>query len=166
MDYPVVETFLCCDEDRSLYAGTSDGHVVHISADDELTVLGKPRIQRRIRGMAMGLDQRLYIVTGEIGKSAKLHTYDLTGRRGFTELGVVAVDRSPYYQKRAYNVDAITVGPDGTVFIGESDRRAKLFLYMPPLMDLLQIFREGYNPTNPVVERMRDGTPGLIKERL
>jgi len=166
MDYPVVEAFVSCGADQTLYAGTSDGHVVRISDKDELTVLGKPRIQRRIRGMAMGLDKRLYVVTGEIGKSAKLHTYDLTGSRGFTELGVIAVDRSPYYQKRAYNVDAIAVGPDGTVFVGESDRRAKLFLYTPPLMNLLEIFKEGYNPTNPVVERMRDSTPGLIKESL
>ncbi len=166
MDYPVVESFACCGPEGAVYAGTSDGYVLRMDGPDKLTVLGKPRVQRRIRGMSVGLDKRLYIVTGEIGKSAKLHTYDLAGGRGFTELGVLAVDRSPYYQQRAYNVDAMAVGPDGTVFIGESDRRAKLFLYTPPLIDLLQIFKEGYNPTNPVVERMRDGTPGLIKESL
>jgi hypothetical protein len=48
------------------------------------------------------------------------------------------------------------------VFLGESDRRGKLFLYTPGA----DPFPGDMNPTNPVVERMRPGTPGLIPEAL
>jgi hypothetical protein len=48
------------------------------------------------------------------------------------------------------------------VFCGESDRRGKLFFYIPGPGP----FRETLNPTNPVIERMRPGTPGLIREAL
>ncbi len=32
---------------------------------------------------------------------------------------------------RAYQFDAMTIGSDGMVFCGESDRGGKLFLYIP-----------------------------------
>jgi hypothetical protein len=72
------------------------------------------------------------------------------------------VDRSPYYAKRAYQFDAMTVGPDGTVFCGESDRRGKLFFYIPGE----DKFKGTLNPTNPVIQRQREDTPGLIRESL
>lgn len=161
-DYPVVERF-ATDQKGNVYAGTSDGFLIRLDMNNEETiVLGKPRVQRRIRAMEVGKDNRLYIITGELGKFCKLHTYDLAGKKGFTELGPFAVDRSPYYQKRAYSFDAMAIGPDGTVFCGESDRRGKLFMYIPGPGS----FRGMFNPTNPVVERMRKDTPALIPERL
>jgi hypothetical protein len=161
-DYPVVECF-ATDAWGNVYAGTNDGFVIRLNIKNEETiVLGKPRVQRRLRAMKVGEGNRLYIITGELGKSCKLHTYDLTGKKGFTELGPFAVDRSPYYQKRAYSFDAMAIGVDGTVFCGESDRRGKLFIYIPGPGS----FRGMFNPTNPVVDRMRKGTPGLIPERL
>ncbi len=56
----------------------------------------------------------------------------------------------------------MTIGVDGTVFCGESDRRGHLFFYIPGPGPL----RETLNPTNPVIQRMRPDTPGLIKEAL
>lgn len=102
------------------------------------------------------------MVTGEPERSCKLHTYDLSGREGFRELGIFAVDRSPYYSRRAYRIDAMTVGPDGTVFCGESDHRGALFMYFP----LNNKFKGGLNPTNPVIHRQRKDTPGLLQESL
>jgi hypothetical protein len=102
------------------------------------------------------------MITGEPERYGSLHTYDLTGKDGFQDLGVFAVDRSPYYEWRAYQFDAMAVAPDGTVFCGESDRGGKLFYYIPGPPP----FREFLNPTNPVIERMRPGTPGLIPESL
>jgi hypothetical protein len=161
-DYPVVEAF-DTDRDGNLYSATDDGHLVRIELEAEkLVVLGKPRIMRRMRAMAVGEDDKLYMISGEPERMCKLHTYDLTGEDGFQELGPFAVDRSPYYAWRAYQFDAIAVGPDGTVFCGESDRRGRLFFYIPGP----GVFREGLNPTNPVVERQRRDTPGLIPERL
>ena len=46
-------------------------------------------------------------------------------------LGVIAVDRSPYYSWRGYQFDSMATGTDGTVYIGESERRSHLFLYLP-----------------------------------
>jgi hypothetical protein len=56
----------------------------------------------------------------------------------------------------------MAVGPDGTVFCGESDRRGKLFYYVPGN----DKFKGGLNPTNPVVERQREDIPALIREAL
>lgn len=162
VDYPVVEAFVR-DAAGHVYAGTSDGFVLRIDfASQRVQVLGKPRVQRRVRAMAAGRDNQLYLVCGETDLMSKFYRYDLGGQGGFRDLGVVAVDRSPYYAKRAYRLDAMAVGPDGTVFLGESDRRGKLFLYTPGA----DPFPGDMNPTNPAVERMRPGTPGLIPESL
>jgi len=72
-------------------------------------------------------------------------SYDMTGGEGYLDWGVLAVDRSPYYAKRAYQFDAMATGIDGTVFIGESDRRASLFLFFPGA----RRFNGNLNPSNP-----------------
>lgn len=161
-DYPIIEQFVR-DESGRVFASTHDGYLVEINFEKDLIkVLGKPRIMRRMRAMTMGDDNKLYMITGELEKSCKLHTYDITGKEGFRELGPFAVDRSPYYAKRAYQFDAIAVGRDGTVFCGESDRDGKLFLYLPGN----DKFRGKLNPTNPVIQRQRKDTPALIPEAL
>jgi hypothetical protein len=162
VDYPVVE---CFDTDRNgnVFAGTNDGHLVKLDFENEIvTVLGKPRIMRRMRAMKVGKDNNIYMITGEFERYCKLHIYDLTGKNGFSELGVFAVDRSPYYSRRAYQFDAMAIGIDGTVFCGESDRGGKLYIYIPGPGN----FEGGINPTNPVGERQRLGTPALIQEDL
>jgi hypothetical protein len=162
IDFPVFECFDTDTEGR-VYAGTSDGYLVRLDLEHErIVVLGKPRLQRRMRALKVAHDGRIYMLTGELDRICKLHSYDLSGREGFLELGVLAVDRSPYYAKRAYSFDAMAIGADGSVFLGESDRRGKLFIYVPGPGP----FEGGLNPTNPVVERMRKGTPGLIPEDL
>jgi hypothetical protein len=50
---------------------------------------------------------------------------------GYNDLGLLIVDRSPYYYWRGQQFDAMTTGTDGTVFIGESERRSHLFLFIP-----------------------------------
>ncbi len=59
--------------------------------------------------------------------------------------GVLGVDRSPYYAKIGYQFDSMCTAADGSIFIGESDRRAKLFIYIPGG----NIMKGGLNPTNP-----------------
>lgn len=161
-DYPVVEAFET-DGKGKVYAATNDGFLVRLDFErDDVAVIGKPRQIRRIRGMAAGKDGNLYVITGEFERSCKLHTWDMSGKDGFSELGPFAVDRSPYYAHRAYQFDAIAVAEDGTVFCGESDRGGKLFLYLPGPGP----FKGRLNPANPETERQRKGTPGLIPERL
>jgi outer membrane protein assembly factor BamB len=159
--YPVVESFEA-DARGNVYAATNDGYLVRLDlAREETTVIGKPRIMRRTRAMKIGLDGKIYMITGEPERTCKLHMYDpATG--GFSELGPFAVDRSPYYSRRAYQFDAMAIGADGTVFCGESDRGGKLFLYMPGT----GVFKGLLNPANAPIERMRPDTPGLIPEKL
>jgi hypothetical protein len=127
--YPVVEQFAV--HGKRLYGTTSDGFLFRMdTANARIANLGKPRVSRRVRAMTLGPDQRLYMICGEFEEPCKLCSYDLSGREGFYDWGVLAVDRSPYYAKRAYQFDAMTTGVDGTIFVGESDRRASLFLFL------------------------------------
>lgn len=161
-DYPILEQILSVPDGR-VFASTHDGYLVQVDLEHErIYTLGKPRVMRRMRAMGVGHDHRLYMITGEFERSCKLHSFDLLGKEGFRELGPFSVDRSPYYARRAYQFDAMAIGADGTVFCGESDRGGKLFYYIPGDLG----FRGGLNPTNPVVERQRKDTPGLIQERL
>ena len=162
-DYPIIEQFARDTASGRIFASTHDGYLVELNFDQEkVTVIGKPRIMRRMRAMQIGTDNKIYMITGEIERFCKLHIYDLSGKEGFRELGNFTVDRSPYYAKRSYQFDAMAIGPDGTVFCGESDRDGKLFFYIPGDIE----FKGKLNPTNPVVERQRPDTPGLIREAL
>ena len=165
IDYPVIEA-VDVDQNGRVFAGTNDGYLIRLDlAADRVIVLGKPRVQRRMRALKVGLDNKLYMITGELDRFCKLHTYDLNGKTGFAELGPFAVDRSPYYTWRAYQFDAMAVGTDGTVFCGESDRGGHLFFYLPDVTGRGP-FPQVLNPTNAVIERMRLDTPALIPEKL
>ncbi len=165
IDYPVIEA-IEVDKRGRIFAGTNDGYIVQLDLKhDRVIVLGKPRVQRRMRAMKVGLDDKLYMITGEMDRFCKLHTYDLSGEVGFEELGPFAVDRSPYYTWRAYQFDAMAIGVDGTVFCGESDRGGHLFHYLPAVTGRGP-FKQVLNPTNAVVERMRLDTPAIIPEKL
>ncbi|MFA7173550.1 MAG: hypothetical protein WC340_09075 [Kiritimatiellia bacterium] len=143
--YPVLESWQAAP-DGSLYGATTDGYLFQLSPDlGHLTILGKPRLSRRMRGMTLGPDNRLYMICGEFEEPCKLFSYGLDGKEGFRDWGGLTVDRSPYYAKRAYSFDAITTGIDGTIFMGESDRRACLYMFIPGAKS----FIGGFNPKNP-----------------
>ena len=143
--YAVLEHWVT-DAKGNVFGSTSDGYLFQMIADKEQIInLGKPRLSRRVRGMTLGLDGCLYLLCGEFQEPCKLFSYDLDGREGFRDLGGLAVDRSPYYAKRAYQFDAMATGIDGTIFMGESDRRASLFFYLPGGKG----FEGGFNPANP-----------------
>ncbi len=143
--YPVVEGWAAAP-DGWLYGASSDGFLFRIDPERRRLVnLGKPRLSRRVRGMTIGPDRRLYLLCGEFEEPCKLVSYGLDGEEGFRDWGVLTVDRSPYYAKRAYQFDAMTTGIDGTIFMGESDRRACLYLFIPGAVP----FPGGFNPRNP-----------------
>ena len=130
--FPVVEQLLR-DGDGSLLGSTSDGFLFRIdTGTQKLKSLGKPMIERRVRAMTIGKDRLLYMICGEKDNVNRLFSYDLSeNNEGFSDFGVLGVDRSPYYAKIGYQFDAMCTAADGTIFIGESDRRAKLFFYVP-----------------------------------
>lgn len=144
--YPVVEQLLL-DTDSKLYGSTSDGFIFNIDIENEsLSVLGKPMVERRVRAMTIGQDSNLYMICGPKDNICRMFSYDLSENgKGFLDYGVLGVDRSPYYAKIGYQFDAMCTANDGTIFIGESDRRAKLFFYIPGG----NIVPGGLNPTNP-----------------
>jgi hypothetical protein len=131
-DYAVVEDFII-DNSGLIYGGTSDGYLFSFDPQKmELLNLGKPRSERRLRCLTMGNDGNIYLIAGERSRSRPCNFYKYNiESSSYEELGLLLVDRSPYYYWRGYQFDSIVTGDDGTVYIGESERRSHLFLYIP-----------------------------------
>jgi len=141
--FPVVEQ-LFVQGDGSFIGTTSDGFVFAARPNENrLFSWGKPRVERRVRAASVGKDGRLYMVAGEKDNVCRLFSF--RGDEGYLDWGVLGVDRSPYYAKIAYQFDAMATAADGTILIGESDRRAKLFLFIPGA----EVMPGVLNPTNP-----------------
>lgn len=119
------------DESGNLFGGTSDGYLFRLDpATLQLTNLGKPLNQYRIRGLAFGRNGKLYGVGGDDDEMARLFSYDPTSG-SYEMLGMVDVNRRPYYSWQAYVIDAVVAGSDGTIYIGQAERKSKLYLYYP-----------------------------------
>jgi hypothetical protein len=131
-DHAVVECFATA-RSGVIYGGTCDGYLFSFDpVKMKLVNLGKPRASRRVRGLSVGLNGKVYLVAGERSASrpCQAYCYDPAGG-GFTELGLLIVDRSPYYYWRGYQFDAMVTAADGTLYLGESERRSHLFLLIP-----------------------------------
>jgi hypothetical protein len=131
-DYTVVEYFVR-DSNGLIYGGTSDGYLFSFDpAGMKLTNLGKMRASRRLRCLSVGLNGKVYIIAGErsSSKPCQFYSYD-PHSGGYDDLGLLIVDRSPYYYWRGQQFDAMTTGKDGTLYIGESERRSHLFIFIP-----------------------------------
>jgi hypothetical protein len=114
-----------------LYGGTSDGYLFRFDPNQELVQnLGKPLNQYRIRGLVQSQNGKLYGVGGDDDEMARLFSYD-PSRGAYEMLGMVDVNRRPYYSWQAYVIDAMALGPEGTVYLGQSERKSKLYLYYP-----------------------------------
>ncbi len=134
-DYDVVEYF-GADTTGLIYGGTSDGYLFTYDTNrNSLHNLGKPRALRRIRCLEAGDDGKIYLIAGERPETTsvpcKLFEYD-PANPGFTDQGMIIVDRSPYYYRRGYQFDCMTKGNDGTLYLGESEYRSNLFILIPP----------------------------------
>ena len=141
--FPVVEQIFV-QGDGSLVGTTSDGFVFSaLPSCSRLLSWGKPRVERRVRAATLGRDGRLYTICGEKDNVCRLFSF--RSDEGHLDWGVLGVDRSPYYAKIAYQFDAMATAADGSIFIGESDRRAKLFIFIPGA----DVMPGVLNPTNP-----------------
>ena len=123
-----------CWAERSkeiLYGGTSDGYLFRLDPKSlALENLGKPLNQYRIRGLAFARNGKLYGVGGNDDEMARLFSYD-PAHGVYQMLGMVDVNRRPYYSWQAYVIDAVAMGTDGTLYLGQSERKSKLYLYYP-----------------------------------
>ncbi|NUQ60864.1 MAG: hypothetical protein HUU20_00135 [Pirellulales bacterium] len=131
-DHAVVECFAKAPSGL-IYGGTCDGYLFSLDPDTmKLVNLGKARASRRLRCLAVAADGKVYFMAGErsAARPCQLYCYD-SSEGGFDDLGLVIVDRSPYYYWRGYQFDAMTTGADGTIYLGESERKSHLFLLIP-----------------------------------
>ena len=61
---------------------------------------------------------------------ARLFSYDPT-RGTYEMLGMIDVNRRPFFTWQAYVVDAMAIGANDTIYMGQSERKSKLYLYFP-----------------------------------
>jgi len=130
--HPVVECWTKSGRNE-IYGGTNDGFLFRFEPGPErVTNLGKVRITRRLRALAAAADGRIYGVAGENKVGCTLFSFDpVTG--GFTHYGPLEVDESPYYAWNPARFGALAAGLDGTLYLGEEDRRGHLFIVVPLL---------------------------------
>ena len=119
------------DSFGTLYGGTSDGYLFRLNPKTlRLQNLGKPLNQYRIRGLVFAPGGKLYGVGGDDDEMARLFSYN-PADGSYEMLGMIDVNRRPYYAWQAYVIDALAIGLDGTIYMGQSERKSKLYLYHP-----------------------------------
>jgi len=132
--HPVVESWTR-GVDGSLYGGTNDGFLFRfVPKEERLFNLGKVRITRRIRTLTTGDDGRIWGTAGEDRIGCTFFSYD-PAEGAYQHLGHIAVDRSPYYAWYPHRFGASTAGLDGTIYLGESDRKGHLYFLLPPMVE-------------------------------
>lgn len=131
-DHAVVDYF-AKDSKGIIYGGSSDGYLFSIDPGTmALRNLGKVRAARRLRCLAVSSDNKIFMMAGERSASAPCQYYSYDPATGnFDNLGLLIVDRSPYYYWRGQQFDCMTSGKDGTIYLGESERRSHLFIHIP-----------------------------------
>jgi WD40 repeat protein len=131
-DYTAVECF-AKDANGLIYGGTSDGYLFTLDPKKmEIRNLGKVRSERRLRCLTIAKDGKVYLMAGERSSSRPCQFYSYNPASGsFESYGLLIVDHSPYYYWRGQQFDCMTTGQDGTIFLGESERKSHLFLYIP-----------------------------------
>lgn len=131
-DYAVVDYF-AKDNSGLIYGGTSDGYLFSINPSVmKLSNHGKVRSTPRLRCLTVADNGKVYMMAGERSTSRPCQFYSYDPQTAeFEDLGLFIVDRSPYYYWRGQQFDAMVKGIDGTIYLGESERRSHLFLFIP-----------------------------------
>ncbi len=130
-EFKAIVDALAPGPDGFIYGGTSDGYIFRFDPETKkIANLGKPVMQNRIRGLAFSHDGDLYGMGGEPGKAVRLFVYR-TAEGSYENLGLLDVNRTPYYAWLAYDADTMVTGQDGTIFIGETGRLSHLYILYP-----------------------------------
>lgn len=130
--YAVADCF-ARTPDGLIWGGSSDGYLFSLDpARMRLASHGKARADRRLRAITAGRDGKLYFMAGERKSTQPCQLFSYDPRAAAWErIGLLIVDRSPHYYWRGYQFDCMTTGGDGTIYLGESERKSHLFLYIP-----------------------------------
>lgn len=126
----VVDAFALAD-DGTIYGGNTDGYLFGLDpAAETVKNLGKPVWQQGIQGLAAGKDGNLYGIAGAEGGIARMFVYR-TRSNEYEHLGMIESNHPPYFNWLALEFDAMAVGHDGTIYIGENSRLAHLYIFCP-----------------------------------
>lgn len=114
-----------------LYGGTSDGYLFRFDPETlRVENLGKPLNEYRVRGLVFGRNGKLYGIGGDGDENARLFSYD-PAAGAYRIIGMVDVNHRPYYSWQGYVFDSMAAGADGTIYMGQAERKSKLYLYYP-----------------------------------
>lgn len=130
-EFKTIADAMVLSPEGLIYGGTSDGFIFRFDPEaKKISNLGKPIMQNRIRGLAFSFDGDLYGMGGEPGGAVRLFVYR-TAEGSYENLGLLDVNRAPYYAWLAYDAGSMVTGQDGTIFIGETGRMAHLYILYP-----------------------------------
>ncbi len=129
--YNRVDAWASGGDSSILYGGTSDGYLFRLDPkNQQVRNLGKPLNRYRVRALVLARNGKLYGIGGDDDEMAQMFSYDPSS--GFYELlGMIDVNRRPYYSWQAYVIDCAALGDDGTVYLGQSERKSRLYIYHP-----------------------------------
>ncbi len=129
--YNRLDAWAIGGDGRALYGGTWDGYLFQLDPR-ELRVrnLGKPFNRYRVRALVLARNGKLHGVGGDDDEMAQLFSYD-PASAVYELLGMLDVNRRPYYSWQAYVIDCAALGNEGTIYLGQSERKSKLYLYYP-----------------------------------
>ena len=115
-----------------IYGGGSADGIIFAFDPEELTIrsLGKVIAEARCRAITVGLDGRVYGVAGEPDGMAHLFCYDPEVHE-LRDLGIPHATSERSWH--GYEFDAACTGPNGEIYLGESDRISHFFIYFPPI---------------------------------
>ncbi len=115
-----------------IYGGGSADGVIFVFDPREMTIrsLGKVTAEPRCRAITVGVDGRVYGMAGEPDGMGHLFCYDPEAHE-LRDLGTPATASERVWH--GYEFDAACTGPNGEIYLGESDRISHLFIYFPPI---------------------------------
>lgn len=128
-EWDTAEAFVCVNGEL-IVGGTCDGYLFKYYPGEERVVnLGKPGMDRRIRGLVMAGEDTVYGICGDIRGASQLFRYDL--RCGeFCDLGMfdsIPIEHSSSWT--AYNIETLLIDASGIVFLGERDTASHLLRF-------------------------------------
>jgi hypothetical protein len=119
------------DDGDLIFAGTTLGTIFRLDASSLKVIgYGRPLSDHRIRALALGRDGTVYGAAGSPDKNCHLFRWDArTGE--VKDLGIPMV----HFPKNwvCYDISALAAGPNGEIYIGESERISYLLIYYPPV---------------------------------
>jgi len=119
------------DGQKTIYGGTLLGTIFSLNTKTLKVIgYGRPISDHRIRALAFGKEGVLYGAAGSPGKNS--HLFRWNPRTGeVKDLGIPMV----HFPKNwvCYDISALAVGPNGEIYIGESERVSYLLIYYPPV---------------------------------